>query len=238
MEILIKYATRGRPELVKRSLENIAKTIGYDRYIVLVTADIDDVTMNNPDMESYVKRAQNTWIYYGTSKSKVDAINRDMNMVKLRWDILINFSDDMFFIEQDWGPKIITMAKTIAPNDTDFFLHLNDGYVNEKLPTMSIMGRDYYERDNYIYHPDYKSVSCDAEAMWVAMMRGKYFYFPLTLFHHLHPANCPSQVQNDATYIKNDAISHEDTETYFRRKAICFDVKNPVIVPFNPTERV
>ncbi|MES2287587.1 MAG: hypothetical protein V4547_17970 [Bacteroidota bacterium] len=238
MKILIKYATRGRPELFKRSLKNIQDTIGNVNYIIGISADIDDETMYNTEIKDMLWDNMSAVIFYGSSKSKIEAINTDMAALgKFNWDILINFSDDMLFTQNNWGLNIIELAKKSRPNDTDFFLHLNDGFVNEKLPTMSIIGRDYYNRDGYIYHPSYKSVSCDAEAMFVAMMRGRHYYYDITLFNHLHPANLPVQVVNDATYHKNDAISHEDTENYFQRREKLFFIENPVVIPYNPNVR-
>ena len=244
MNILIKFASRGREEWFKRGLVNINDTIsGDNNFRILVTADIDDPVMNNDGIRNFCNAFPNVILWYGESKSKVDAINRDMDKLNLEekefnWDMLINFSDDMVFIHKHWDKGMVKLIEEqFGAGQKDFFAHFNDGFVNEKLPTMSVMGRKYYERDNYIYHPTYKSVSCDAEAFFVAIMRGKHHYFNWTPFNHMHPANCPGQINNDATYHKNDAISHEDTENYFQRKAICFGVENPVTLPFNPTER-
>jgi enamine deaminase RidA (YjgF/YER057c/UK114 family) len=42
--------------------------------------------------------ARGILLVYGTSKNKVDAINRDMDAFsKPHWDILVNMSDDMEF---------------------------------------------------------------------------------------------------------------------------------------------
>ena len=91
----------------------------------------------------------------------------------------------------------------------------NDGFVGDKLSTLSIMGRDYFNRDGYIYHPDYKSFSCDAEAFYVAQMRGKHHYFDKIIFKHQHPAWIG--IGNDETYSKNSLATDHDLKVYWHR---------------------
>lgn len=221
MKILIKYATRGRPEWFKRTIQNITSTISPDAdYLILVTADEDDVTMNNTLMKVFMRGHENVICCFGNSSNKVDAINRDMNLIG-NWDLLINMSDDMQWIMKNWDTHIISAVSNRWP-EGDFFAHFNDGYTRDLLPTMSIMDRKYYDRDGYIYHPSYRSFSCDAEAMYVAQMRGRYHYFPEVLFLHQHPTNRPSPA--DATYKRNSLHTDHDTKNYFERLNRYFDI--------------
>lgn len=235
MKILIKYATRGRAELFKRSIKNIHDTISKEaNFRILVSADSDDLTMCNTEITKFLADYPKVEIIFGRSISKIDAINRDSERFG-DFDLLINFSDDMYFVMKDWDKIMIPGIQIIfGNNNTDFFAHFNDNHVGEKLPTMSIMGREYYERFFYIYAPCYKSVSCDAEAMFVAQMLEKHSYFPWVLFEHKHPANLPSTVPNDDTYARNDKFGAADTETYFQRRAKLFYVNNPKVIPFRP----
>lgn len=236
MRILIKYATRGRPDLFAARIKNIYETIGTDNFEVIVSVDYDDVTMGADHVQPFCAAWPNVKCFYGQNHSKISAINRDMEHAQ-KWDLLINFSDDMVFVQPNWGPLMINLIKMKWGDSTDFFAHFNDGFVKEKLPTMSIMGWEYFHRTGTIYNPEYKSVSCDAEAMFVAIMLGKHHYFENQLFSHMHPANAPGVVSTDATYWLNDKFDKEDTETYFRRKSKLFYVNNPAIVPFNPHDR-
>lgn len=221
MNLLIKYATRGRKELFHQTIQNIYDTISMKKYHIIISADFDDEALQSiPDYP-------NTSIHYGPHVSKVNAINRDMEGVKFDW--LVNMSDDMRFVKKGWDLEMINRIQSVWGRSTDFFAHFNDGFVRDKLPTMSIMGWDYYQRDKYIYHPDYNSVSCDAEAMFVAMMRGKHHYFPEVLFKHMHCSHIG--IKTDQTYRYNDRFDAGDTETYFKRMAKGFDVKNPVMIP-------
>lgn len=223
MRLLIKYATRGRKELFEQAIANIKETVSkYCDYHILVTIDFDDESMQ------YLSNDYRISVFRSPNKSKIEAINRDMNIASA-WDILVNFSDDMFFTVKDWDLKMLADIRSVWDNSTDFFAHFNDGFVGEKLPTMSVMGWDYYKRDNYIYHPSYNSVSCDAEAMYVAMMRGKHHYFPSVYFNHLHPAN--TRKPTDATYQGNHKFDIPDTNNYFERMRKGFYVENPVMIP-------
>lgn len=213
--ILIKYATRGRWDWFKKAMINISSTVNDDvNYIVLVSADEDDPAMNGKEAELFCSSMRNTIFVLGKSSSKIEAINRDMEFVN-DWDILVNMSDDMSFQVKGWDNIIRQRTKDVWGQSTDFFAHFNDGYTGDKLPTMSIMGREYYERDGYIYHPSYRSFSCDAEAYYVAMMRKRYHYFPEVLFLHQHPTNTP--VKNDKTYQQNSLHTEHDTKNYFER---------------------
>jgi len=215
----IKYATRGRAEWFKKALQNINDTISKDcDYFVVVSADIDDPEMADPKLRLFTlalrsTETMNIRIFYGNSKSKVEAINADMEGLP-HWDILINMSDDMKFVVNDWDKIIEADTKRIWP-DGDFFAHYNDGYVKDALSTMTIIDRKYYERDGYIYHPSYKSFSCDAEAYYVAILRGRHHYFDKVLFLHQHPANTPSA--KDKTYQVNSLHTPHDTANYFKR---------------------
>jgi len=229
--ILIKYATKGRPELFKKAINNILDTIGNVDFKVLVTADDNDHSMCNDDIFCYVSELKNVDIIYGFSGSKIAAINRDMDNSG-DWDILINMSDDMVFTINNWGDFLLNKIKETWGWATDFFAHFNDGYVGEALPTMSIIGREYYDRTNYIYHPSYKSFSCDAEAMFVAMMLGKHKYFNDVFFTHEHPAY--TNAKKDETYRINSKFGDVDTKNYFERLNNYFDIPEAqrICVPF------
>lgn len=215
MKFLIKYASRGRPNLFARAIHNIRNTIATKDYEVLISADENDKTMNNPQVRKFCAQTKNLKIVYGESTSKVCAINRDMDQA-LPWDILINMSDDMQWRVRGWDRKIIQQTQSVWGDSLDWFANFNDGYVGPALATMSIMGREYYERDNYIYHPSYKSFSCDAEQMYVAVSRGRYRYFPECLFKHEHPGN-NRRIKKDFLYKINSLHSAHDVKNYFER---------------------
>lgn len=223
MNILINLATRARGLKFMDLMSKVKDLTKSQSVIILVKADYDDVTMNQPAVRGFIYRFNEGLIKIhktlGNRISKVEAINRDIHVIK-GWDVLVNLSDDMM-PRPNWD---ITMIERIRStwNDTDFFAHFNDGHVGEALCTLSIIGKKYYDRDGYVYHPGYKSFSCDAEAMYVAQMRGKHKYFSDVLFSHNHPAY--TKEPNDSLYKENSKHSAHDTAFYYERLNRYFEV--------------
>jgi hypothetical protein len=147
--------------------------------------------------------------------TKVDAINRDVNEFDYDWNILVNMSDDVVFIQKGFDDII----REHFSNGLDQVLHFPDGNRSDLL-TVSIIGREYYDRDKYIYHPSYKSLYCDNEAMEVAKIDGCYKFVDTVIFNHLHPAY--GKGVYDQQYIKTESYSGIDCENYIKRKAEYF----------------
>lgn len=230
MRWLINFATRGRPVFFKKAIDNILATIQTEKFQILVTADLDDPTMFSEDMKQWVlsKRRGQIDMILGYSESKIDAINKNVKYAK-DWDVLLNMSDDMVFVRQNWDRAMEISIRHIWGFSFDFFAHFNDGYAKDALATMSVIGRDYYKRDGYVYHPSYKSFSCDAEAYYVAIMRGRHHYFEDELFLHQHPANRP--LPSDETYRRNALATEHDTKLYWERLNRFFDEPHGPGVP-------
>lgn len=219
MRILFKYTSRSRPKEFNRGLESIYNNIeDKDNFSVLVSLDSDD-----PTLKDYKFPYPNV----GTSTNKINAINRDLNEWVGDLDLLVNMSDDMIFTVKGFDNIIRELFVKHFPNG-DGFLHLNDGHQGENVSTMSIMDRKYYERDRFIYHPEYKSLWCDVEATEVAWMRGCYAYEPIVLFDHLHPAW--GLAPNDPQYLASEApeMWHHDKAVIERHRAVNYGIENPV----------
>ncbi len=216
-KILYKLTSRSRPERCKETIASIVGNSSADKeYLILLSCDEDDETMKDFSYDYYTDGR--LVIKKGFSKNKIDAINRDVQEFEWDWDILVNVSDDMI-IEKGFDSVVrAAFAETL-----DLFLHLPDGYANERLASMSIMGRDYYNRFGYIYHPSYESVYCDNEAMDVAKMLHKYVYVNTHVFKHIHPANVGAHLM-DAQYMKTEAhdVHGRDCVNYQKRKETNF----------------
>jgi len=206
MKILFKYTTRSRPELFERGLKSIIDNCFSDQYKILVTVDENDATMfkywNDPRITTII----------GESKNKVDAINRDVNEFIYDWDVLVNMSDDMIFTQKGFDNIIRESFE-----NTDQCIHFPDGSTGDRLISMSILGRDYYKRFNYIYNPEYISLYCDNETMDVAKILGRYKFVNETIFLHLHPAH--GNALNDNQYRYTESFHPIDKATYLKRKA-------------------
>ena len=100
--------------------------------------------------------------------------------------------------------------------DTDGVLWFNDGYQSRAMNTLCILGKKYYDRFGYIYHPDYISLWCDNEFTVVANTLGRQKYFEQVIIQHQHPA--AGFGENDKLYNENDKYNDSDMSTFMRRQ--------------------
>lgn len=223
MRILFKYATRSRPELFKRGIESILNNVSNDNFQILVSVDHDDNSMI--PMTNEYKDHPNISVVVGRSRNKIHAINRDMELAE-GWDILVNMSDDMVFVEKGFDDIIrneFFFNNTPSSLEHEYVLgldeclHFPDGNRTD-LITMSIMGKDYYKRFGYIYNPEYVSLYCDNEQTEVAKILGCYKYVDKIIFNHLHPAY--GKAIFDLQYQHTESFGGIDRETYLKRKAL------------------
>jgi hypothetical protein len=225
--ILFKYTSRSRPDQFYRGLISIINKCSSPNYLILCSFDNNDPTL--PTYLEYIKDLNNDRITVclGESKSKIDAINRDINAYNKPWDIVVNMSDDMIFTKEGFDLIIKSDFIQFFPK-FDGVMHYPDQDAGQKLMTLSILGREYYRRFNYIYHPEYSSLWCDNEAMEVSMMLGKYRYSPVRMFDHIHPAY--GHCQTDEQYKHTESFYHADNEVYLRRKEKGFKLKFAILI--------
>jgi hypothetical protein len=219
MKILYKFASRSRPDRLFKCLDNMHAMMKHDNYAIEITADLNDETMFNPEVTAKVDNYPNTRIHYGTSLNKIHAINRDMPLFT-DWDILINMSDDMEFIQHGFDLTILADYEALKAGDV--LMHYPDQAAGQALITMAIMDKKYYDRFGYIYNPEYKSLFCDNEQQEVAKKLGRYVFIKKRLFNHNHPAWGLAQM--DDLMVHTESFHAEDKATFERRKAINFDL--------------
>lgn len=220
MTILHNFASRSRPTQFFQTLDNIVLNSASNDYFIVAKLDEDDMTMNDPLVRQKIAdHYPMVIVKWGTSTSKIHAINRDINDSGLpKWDILINMSDDM-----RWGTHgFDDIVRQHMPVNLDGFLHCPDDYAKDKVCTTSIIGYRYYQRDMYVYNPAYYSMWCDDEATDVAKVRGCYVQVPGIQLDHLHYTNL-GKASKDALYRRNDTYL-QDKKIYEERKARGFDL--------------
>lgn len=216
MRILFKYTTRSRRSNFLRGYDSILNKIANrEDYHVLISIDKDDQSM----YPLPVLDGNHTFVV-GKSKNKIDAINRDLNEFDYDWDILINMSDDMIFTKKGFDDVI----RAEFYNDFNQYLHFNDGNQKCNVCTMHIVGRNYYDRFKYIYHPDYISLWSDVENDIVAKQLGCYKYMGdnVQLFRHLHPAWGLAKQDELSIKTEDRALWVADEITFNKRKRINF----------------
>jgi hypothetical protein len=143
----------------------------------MISMDSDDPSMNNEEVretfDKMIAFGTDLKYFYGNSTTKIQAINADMEKANPHWEVLFLAQDDMIPIAQDWDEKMVNLVKAHWP-DLDGAVWPPDGYGNSQtVATVILMGRNWYERFNYIYHPEYISVYCDNEFTDVALSYNK-----------------------------------------------------------------
>ena len=182
--ILVKFPTRSRPQKFLSVLKGYTEKAHDNTNITyLITIDSNDLSMTEKVKDEAMKYAPNVVFITGISQSKVHACNRDIHHF-LSWDVLILASDDMICQKKGWDVIVEKTMKNKFP-DLDGVLYFPDGFTD--LNTMCILGKEYYNRFGYIYHPAYKSLWCDNEFQEVAQRLGKEYRSIEILFKHEHP---------------------------------------------------
>lgn len=218
MKLLIKVTSRKRPSELLICIDKAIQLADNPEQLKwLFSFDEDDTLMNTKELIVEIrKRIYVPIIIYGNSTDKINAINRDVNEYGKDWDILVNLSDDQIAERKGWD----SIIKDAMPIHLDASLWFNDGW-QDRINTMEILGRNYYNRFNYTYFPQYKSFYCDNEATEVAIQLGKCIQSKECLFRHYHYAcTSNSHMKKDETYIKAEANWTYDQTLYKQRKLI------------------
>lgn len=187
-----------------------------------VSCDDNDFTMNNPKMinKIYDIFGEHVRISFNPNKNKHEACNADIS--SYTFDIVLLASDDMIPKEVGYDNIIRKYFSMYFPN-FDGVLHFDDGHQHDKLNTLSILGRTYYNRFGYIYNQEYISLWADAEFDMISRILGKRKYIERVIIKHEHP-NIVTTVPYDELYRKNDSTELKDRTTYFKRKAKNFNL--------------
>src|SRR5690606_14425577 len=153
-------------------------------HFIVAKLDEDDPAMNNEAVRARLDSYPCIIQRWGLSKSKIHAINRDLDNLP-PWDILVCMSDDMRFTTKGYDD----MIRKHMPADLDGLDNVEDDDAKSRVFTMRIPGRTYYQRDGYIYYEGYYSMWCDDEETCKAKIRGKYILVPGIHIEHLHYTN-------------------------------------------------
>lgn len=218
--MLIKFPTRSRPEKFFSVLDRYVKMLEEPENVhFIVSCDQDDPTMNNQEIISRLEKYQNLKFKFGNNRNKIEAINADMEGQD--FDVLLLASDDMIPQEFGYDTIIRQNMKKFFP-DTDGVLWFNDGYQANNLNTLCILGKKYYDRFGYIYHPSYISLWCDTEFSEVSKMLNKVKYISHVIIKHEHPVWMKEPW--DELQIKNDSFNNRDMANFMERKKINFEI--------------
>lgn len=182
-------------------------SIPYPNFIVSLDSD-------DPTLEQYKKTYQKNTIcscwmdmIVNKNRSCVDAIN---NAAKFsNDDILVVASDDTGTFK-GWD---VALLKELE-GKSDYLLKTDDG-IQDYIVTQTIMDRKYYERDGFIYHPDFAHQFSDTFLTCVADIRGRLLFSKLK-FPHLHYSYSGGKEAADALNHRNDATWRDGQDTFVR----------------------
>jgi len=219
IDFLFKFPTRSRPIKFKKVLDKYYNLLsGNNTYKFVISMDKDDHTMNNSRMMGYLKSKPNLDFYYRNNTTKIEAVNSDLEKYT-DYKAIFLISDDMIVQSKNYDDTIVSDMKTYFPN-YDGALHYNDGRVQERVCTLSIMGFRLYEYFGYIYHPDYKSLWCDNEYTEVTKQMRKIKYINRVIVKHVWPG-----ANGDPLYRRNENLFARDKKMFEKRKSMGFPME-------------
>lgn len=223
MKLLIKFPTRNRPKKFFEVLDlYYANLNNIDLTQFCISIDEDDITMNNEEILSILDEYENLECFIGNSKNKIEAINSDIDEME-DWDIVLLASDDMIPLIKGFDDIIRKNMEENYP-DTDGVLWFFDGNRRD-LNTLCILGKKYYDRFGYIYHPGYKSFYSDDEFTKVANKLKRQTFIETVIIRHEHP-DIPEYRNNfDDSYAKNSKYYPIDYKFFQLRQKNNFGLK-------------
>lgn len=202
------HPSRSRPEKSHNTLVQWASnctSVPFPNFIVSLDS-------SDPTVEQYKKTYQknticSAWmdIIVNDNRSCVDAIN---NAAKFSDDdILIVVSDDTGCFK-GWDTALLKELE----GKKDYLLKCKDG-IQDYIVTMTVMDRQYYERDGYIYHPDFFHQFADTYLTCKADIRGRLIKSNLKFphNHYSHVKETPDELHK-----RNDATWREGQNTFVR----------------------
>lgn len=184
--ILCKIPTRTRPSEFDATLQSFVEMqSSVVKVTYLISLDNDD-----DSMREYVD-AKKEWledigarVVWGERAGKIGSVNRDMEYAPEDYDVVMQTADDFRCLEFGWNSRI--MQEISVFDNLDGVVWFYDGF-QPNIDTLSIMGRKYYERFNYIYYPEYRTFWADNEFTEVADRLDRLVFCDDVLFVHEHP---------------------------------------------------
>lgn len=184
--------SRSRPEKAYYTWQSWFGNKFYEEIDWILSLDEDDKSPYNSWFDTTPIR-----IIRNKNRSAVDAINNAAKLAK--FDIMIVVSDDTDCGYMYWDRKI----ELEVDGKSDYLLKTKDG-IQDYIVTMTVMDRTYYERDGYIYHPDFFHQFADTYLTCKADILGRLIKsdlkFPHMHYSHLHEFPDELNKRNDASW--------------------------------------
>jgi hypothetical protein len=217
MRFVLKYPTRRRPKLFCATLKKWREMLSKRNPVrFVVSIDEDDTLMNSPIMHSFLNRQRDLTWHIGQSKTKIQAVNADLDKLG-DYEVLVLMSDDMIPVLKGYDEVIAQNMRRCFPS-LDGMLHFDDGFNQNGLNTLPIMGRKLVERWGHIYHPSYISEFCDNDSQEVALKEQCSVKIDRCIIKH----EWDRLTGRDDTFKKNSGLYDVDRANFEKRKAAGF----------------
>lgn len=203
--ISIIHPSRGRPEKSKKVLDKFKHGLSH-RWHYEIIISVDD---NDNESWKYEDNAKllGCKLIINKNRSCVDAINNAAKVAD--GNIFIVVSDDTD-CGLDWD---MGLWNDVFDKE-DYLLKTKDG-IQDYIVTMTVMDRKYYERDGFIYHPDFQHQFADTYLTCLADIRGRLIFSDLE-FPHRHYSYSGGKEMPDALHRRNDATWMTGQDTFVR----------------------
>jgi hypothetical protein len=213
--ISIIHPSRNRPdmayEVAKKWIDCLS---GKNKVEYIMSIDIDDPSFKKYDDIIYALKKPDNVLFHlmvGVNSSAIEAINKAAE--ESENNLLIVVSDDF-----DCFPKWDEWLLDKLGDNKDFIVKTNDG-IQERLITLPIMDRAYYNRFGYIYYPEYKHMFCDTEMTDVGHILGRVIDLQDKDHQFLHKHYTAGFMQKDEINEKNDSTWNQGEILYNSRKS-------------------
>lgn len=217
MRILLKFPTRGRPARFLQTLKEwLDAAADPSRLAILVSYDADDATMTPEVIAAAEKLHPACVCVKGNSKTKIEACNADLNEYGGDWNVCLLCSDDMWVRRRGWDDAIRQNMQKYFPDTDGALWHFDQA--QRKINTLECVGRKYYERRRYLYHPTYASFFSDNESTAVGLRDKRLVFIEEGICSHEQPHWCGG-MKRDATYMRNNKYWGADSANFARRQA-------------------
>lgn len=206
MMFSIIHPSRGRPLQSFNNIQRWIQRAASNDFEIIVSLDENDSKLPEyHDLYEALPHPYTTRIH--SNKSSVEAINGAAAISQ--GNILIVVADDQE-CPINWLPKL----QRFCVGQSDFVLKVKDGF-QQRIITMPIMDRAYYNRDKHIYNPKFDHLFCDTWFTDLAYKRGRVVSKNITFKHNQYSiiGKPPDEI-----YQKNNATYESGKKTYFELK--------------------
>lgn len=208
MKILVQFPTRSRPEKFRQMLPLWKSPLVNIHAII----DVDDRTMNNAEMTQHLYREGVSYDLV-PAKGKIAAMN--YGLAERDWNIVVVAQDDLV-PEPGYAGTLLALWHKHFGESTDGLFHLHDGR-QTRLNTIVVMGRQYFDRFGYVYHPSYKSLWADDEYTDVSEKLGRVVRINRKIITHKWAGEHPDDLLR-----LNESFWDADAANYRYRKMMGF----------------